>query len=83
MDFAEHVLNNAARLWMEAPADQEQRLQGALLPEGLRWKDGRFGTAVTCLAFSLLEGIDGSNGVASPTGVEDFYTLVGSALRAA
>lgn len=36
LGFAEHVLGNAARLWMEAPAEQKRRLQEVLFPEGLR-----------------------------------------------
>jgi hypothetical protein len=50
LGFAEHVLGNAARLWLDATSEQRQRLQRVLFPEGLRFKDGRFGTAVTCLA---------------------------------
>ena len=66
LGFAEHVLGNAARLWMEAPPEQKQKLQEVLFPEGLRLKDGRFGTAVTCLAFKKLDGSGGSNsGMAS------------------
>ena len=51
LGFAEHVLGAAAGLWLEAPADAKQRLQRALFPEGLRFRDGRFGTAVTFFAF--------------------------------
>jgi hypothetical protein len=54
LGFAEYVLTNAARLWMEAPIEQKTRLQRALFPEGLRLRDGRFGTAVTCMAFTQL-----------------------------
>jgi hypothetical protein len=49
--FAEHVLTNGARLWMELGLDQKQQLQQALFPEGLRLDREEFGTAVTCLAF--------------------------------
>ncbi len=31
--FAEHLLTNAARLWMEASLDQKQRLQTVFFPE--------------------------------------------------
>jgi hypothetical protein len=34
LGFAEYVLTNAARLWMEATAEQRPRLQCALFPEG-------------------------------------------------
>jgi hypothetical protein len=69
LGFAEYILKNAARLWMEATAEQRPRLQRALFPEGLRLRDGRIGTAVTCMAFTQLEAIEGhDSGVASPTG---------------
>jgi hypothetical protein len=67
--FAEHVMTNAARLWMEAALEQRMRLQRALFPDGLRLRDGEFGTAVTCMAFTQLReiGTDKSS-MASPTG---------------
>ena len=52
--FAEHLLTNAARLWMEASLDQKQRLQTVFFPEGLRFDGEEFGTAITCLAFKQL-----------------------------
>ena len=74
LGFAEYVLTNAARLWMEATAEQRPRLQRALFPEGVRLRDGRFGTAVTCMAFTQLEAIeDRESGVASPTGFEPVF----------
>ena len=54
LGFAEHVVTNAAHLWTEASLDQKQRLQQVLFPEGLVFDGERFGTAVTCLAFSDL-----------------------------
>jgi site-specific DNA recombinase len=66
LGFAEHVLTNAARLWMEATPDQKTRLQRSLFPEGLRLRDGKIGTAVTCMAFTQLREIEaGNSGVAS------------------
>ena len=45
--FSEHLMMNAARLWLEASLEQKQRLQEVLFPNGL-WFDGeRFGTVVT------------------------------------
>jgi hypothetical protein len=68
--FSESVLCKAARLWTDAAAEQRQRLHVALFPQGLRMRDGRFGTAVTCLAFSEFGEIRTANsGMASPTGV--------------
>ena len=67
--FSERVLCNAAALWQDAPLDQRQRLQAALFPEGLRMRDGGFGTVVTSLAFKYFGGNQGSNSaLASPTG---------------
>lgn len=66
--FAEHVLGNAARLWKETIGHQRQRLQNVLFPEGLRLKEGRFGTAVTCLVFTQLAEIQKTeSGMASPS----------------
>jgi hypothetical protein len=55
VSFAEHLLTNAARLWIELGLDQKQQLQQVLFPEGLRFDGEQFGTAVTCLAFKQLE----------------------------
>jgi hypothetical protein len=68
LGFAEHLLHNAARLWMEAELDQKQRLQRVLFPLGLRFRDGAFGTATTCMAFSCLgEDSESREALASPT----------------
>jgi hypothetical protein len=67
--FAEHLLTNAARLWIELGLEEKQRLQRLLFPEGLRYDGERFGTAVTCLAFRKFDGSSVSqSGMASPTG---------------
>lgn len=55
LGFAEFVLSNAARLWSESNYEQQLRMQHALFPEGLRFRNGGFGTAVTCLAFRQLQ----------------------------
>jgi hypothetical protein len=69
LGFAEHVLENAAQLWLESSPEHRERLQNALFPEGLRLVNGRFGTAVTCLAFATLAiSSHRKSGVASPTG---------------
>src|SRR5712672_2581164 len=66
--FAEHLLTNAARLWMELALDQKQQLQHVLFPEGLRFDLEKFGTAVTCLTFrQLAESESSESGVASPS----------------
>ena len=69
--FAEHLLTNAARLWMEASLEQKQRLQHVFFPEGLRFDGQEFGTAVTCLAFKQLSSDQRVEvRMASPTGFE-------------
>jgi site-specific DNA recombinase len=74
LGFAEHVLGNAATLWLEADVDQKQRIQRALFPKGLEFEDGRIGTAVTCLAFSEFRTSENSeSGLASPTGFEPVF----------
>jgi site-specific DNA recombinase len=52
LDFAEMVLLNASNLWKAAPAEQKQRLQQVLFPEGITYADGKYRTAVTCLLFN-------------------------------
>ena len=74
LGFAEHVLGNAARLWMNASPDQKQRLQRVFFPERLRFRDGRFGTAVTCLAFKqMAANCKEDSSLASPTGFEPVF----------
>jgi hypothetical protein len=72
LGFAEHVIGNAARIWTNASPDQKQRLQRVFLPEGLRFKGGRIGTVVTCLAFNqIAANRDGDSGLAVPNGPPD------------
>lgn len=60
---------------MEATIDQKVRLQRALFPEGLRLRDGKIGTAVTCIAFTQLRNIEsGKSDLASPRGFAIGYT---------
>ena len=68
LGYAEHVLMNAAALWRQATPDERQRLQRAIFPTGLRFRNGAFGSAITCLAFMQIEA-DASteSGMASPT----------------
>ena len=69
--FAEHLLTNSARLWMELGLNQKQQLPQVLFPEGLRFDGEKFGTAVTCLAFKqLAESGAAKSGLASPSGFE-------------
>ena len=71
LGFAEHVLTNAARLWIEASLEQRQRLQQVFFPEGLRFDGESFGTAVTSLAFNGFGQLRPTGtDLASPTGFE-------------
>lgn len=72
--FAEHLLTNAARLWMELGLNKKQQLQQVLFPEGLRFDGEKFGTAVTCLAFKQLdENGNLKSGMASPARCPTLY----------
>jgi hypothetical protein len=55
LGFAEHLIGNAARAWMEANLEQRQQIQSAIFPEGLPFDGQGFGTARMCLAFKWLE----------------------------
>ena len=70
---------------MQASLNQKQRLQQLFFPDGIVFDGKRFvRTAVTTHAFNYLTCADDvENQVASPDGIENFYRLVGSALRAA
>jgi site-specific DNA recombinase len=72
--YAEFVMEQAATLWTDASPHQRIRLQSVLFLEGLRFRDGRFGTAVTCLAFAQLpQNPDEESGLASPAGFEPAF----------
>ena len=71
LGFAEHLIGNAARAWMEANLEQRQQIQSAIFPEGLAFDGQGFGTARTCLAFKWLEQSKSvENDLASPPGFE-------------
>jgi len=56
--FAEHVLGNAAQLWLESSLDQKQRLHKALFPHGMTYsEDGVFGTSESSMIFRLLQSL--------------------------
>src|SRR5262245_23734615 len=56
INFSQHVLLNAARLWTTFSLNQKQRLQKVIFPEGLVYFPEGFGTAVTSPIFSILQG---------------------------
>jgi hypothetical protein len=59
LNFTEHVILNAARLWTEYNFNQKQRLQRVLFPEGVTFSEAGFGTTATCLMFNLLQQPEG------------------------
>ncbi len=68
LQFSEHILVNAARLWVELSLDQKQRLQKVLFPDGVVFKDGELGTAVTSGIFKVLEQAGGQKTNLAPRG---------------
>lgn len=71
LNYAEHVMLNAARLWAESSSDQKQRLQKVLFPQGVKFANGVIGTAETCLFFKLLSSFDVQKSkMGWPTGLE-------------
>jgi DNA invertase Pin-like site-specific DNA recombinase len=71
LNFATSALSNAAMFWTQCSADQKQRFQRVLFPDGLIFDGESYRTATTCLAFSYLRGISGTDSsLASRTGVE-------------
>jgi site-specific DNA recombinase len=71
LGFAEHVLQDAARLWVSAELNIKQRLQRVLFPEGVTFDGERFGTSATCSMFSSSAVCETEKAsLASPTGFE-------------
>ncbi len=55
LEYAEQVLPNAERLWVQLNLDQKQRFQKVLFPAGVTYsRDKGIGTAETCLFFEAL-----------------------------
>lgn len=55
MEFGQHVLLNAARLWAQSGADQKQRLQKVMFPQGVLFTDGVYRTNAASIIFFELE----------------------------
>ncbi len=71
LNFSQHVILNAARLWIEFSLDQKQRLQKVIFPEGLTYSPDGFGTAVASPIFNILgDGEDGEKIMAPQVGLE-------------
>ncbi len=72
LGFAESVILDAQRLWMEGTLEQRQRLQKVLFPKGVTYStQSGFGTAETSLFFSWLAVVrEKKDALASPRGFE-------------
>ena len=66
LNFAEHLILNATRLWRDANLDQKQRLQKVFFPEGVTFLEGEFGTTATCLFFNHLQVLEPIESNAAP-----------------
>ena len=75
LNYAEHLILNAERMWVESSHEQKQRLQKVLFPQGLAYRDGFIGTALKSLIFKLLSDENrGKNKMATPTGFEPVHS---------
>ena len=71
LEFAEHVVLNARRMWSEFPLQHRRRMQKVLFPEGLVYDGEAFRTPVTCLFFRDLERSEGEEyELVARTGIE-------------
>jgi site-specific DNA recombinase len=71
LEFACKLVEQPARLWMQSPIDQRQRLQKVFFPSGVSFADGVFRTDVTGSFFSMFSPSQGEiDDLASPTGFE-------------
>ena len=70
--FAEKIILDARRLWVEGGLEQRQQLQQLLFPEGVTYdSEAGFGTARTAMFFKWLEAIPATRDrLVSPGGVE-------------
>jgi hypothetical protein len=59
LNFAEHVLLNTSRLWVECSLEQKQRLQSILFPKGVTYSKGAFGTTELSRIFRMLHLVSG------------------------
>jgi hypothetical protein len=72
--FVQYVVLNAARLWAEAGADQKQRLQKVIFPEGVLFSDGAYRTTATSMIFFELEEVScQKESLVALTGIEPVF----------
>jgi site-specific DNA recombinase len=55
LNFSEHVLSNAGRLWVESDLGGKQRLQQALFPQGVTFNNHQIATPVTSSIFYAID----------------------------
>ena len=71
LGFAEQMMLNGSRFWVDCSLSQKQRVQKVLFPEGVRFSEGVFGTSGTSSIFNTLHMRDArKREMASPTGFE-------------
>lgn len=73
--FAQHVLTDAARIWVEMEPAVKRRFEKHLYPAGLAYEpDGGFRTAPSSFLFKPLElPREGASSVVAPTGFEPVF----------
>jgi hypothetical protein len=59
LGFAEQVLVDAARLWLQLDLGQKQQFQQVLFPDGLTFDGKKFGAAISCCAYTYLQALKG------------------------
>ena len=75
LEFAKHVLTNAAEMWLKATPELRVKLQQLIFPKGVTFKDGSFGTAPTSVLFNILHTAEeDSETLASPRGFEPRFS---------
>ncbi len=55
LEFAEQILLEPLKLWLNASQAQKRRLFKLLFPSGLTWQSGEFGTVATCCVLEDLQ----------------------------
>jgi len=78
LGFAESMILDARRMWVEGTLEQRQRLQKVLFPKGVTYStQSGFGTAETSLFFRWLAvATEKKDALASPTGFEPVTSLL-------
>jgi hypothetical protein len=71
IDFARHILVNAARIWAASGSDQKQRLQKLFFPAGVLFSNGLYRTTRTSsIFFELQESFSGKENLVALPGIE-------------